>query len=289
MEDEIISIKKEWIAKDIKSYSTHPLYSVQVNKSKCRVVIRCNDLPHWLPLTENADESMTLFLNDYIPKSGEQVLTVEIYPYEGVQYLPADAVADIRLQFAEDKMTTPITEIEHLQEQSLPENIGDKKLNFYEMKFLFKAKVPFDFSNDLNSAQDLKNVSDIEKKVVAKYNDLKTMMETGKGIEFVKNFKHNFKSSSYLYSSKTELLSTLNKEDDNDLILFCTKIGEFRKVPDFQNYEIMYGFGGKVVMLQNNKNKKTMFDIFVGGEFEDPFWYTIYLYMPSGSNELQIW
>lgn len=32
-----------------------------------------------------------------------------------------------------------------------------------------------------------------------------------------------------------------------------------------------------------------MFDIFVGGKYEDTFWYTIYLYMPELSNKLKIW
>lgn len=99
------------------------------------------------------------------------------------------------------------------------------------MKFLFKAKVPFNFSNDLNSAQHIIKIPDIEKKIVAKFNEPKLMMETGKGVEFVKNFKLNFKSSCYLYASKTELLSTLNKEDDKDLISFCSTVGKYRKVP----------------------------------------------------------
>lgn len=289
MEEKIIDIKKNWIEQEFITYPTHPLYSLQVNKNKCRVVVRCNGLPHWLPLTENSGESMTLYLNDYIPKSGRQLLTIEIYPNEGSQYFPADVVADVRLQYAKDKMTTPINEFQSITQQSLPEDTGDKKLSYYEMKISFDATVPYDFSNDLASAQNLSKISDIDQKLLAKYNYLKKLMETGEGVKFVNEFKHNYKLSNYLYASKNELLSTINKEDDNDLILFCSDEGDYRKISEFKDYEVVYGFNGKVAMLRSKRNKKTMFNVLVGGEYDDPFWYTIYLYMPQGSNELKLW
>lgn len=70
-----------------------------------------------------------------------------------------------------------------------------------------------------------------------------------------------------MYATKEELLSTINKEDDNDLILFSSGEGDYRRVPEFKDYEMVFDYDGKVVMLQSKENKKTMFNVFVGGEY----------------------
>ncbi|QAR30784.1 hypothetical protein EQP59_05240 [Ornithobacterium rhinotracheale] len=289
MEEEIIRLNKETIEKLV-NYPTHPVYSIQVNKMKCRVAVLVNGLPHWLPLTENVGESMTLYLNRYIPKSGKQLITVQIYPNEGVEFFPYDAVADIRLQYAPDKFKTPIYEYQVMTEQSLPEDIGGKRLSYYEMKIPFEAVVPYDFSEELNQAQDLTQIPNIKQKILAKYNYLKKIMEDGDGIAFVKEQEHSsFYGANYLYATKEELLGALNMEDDNDIELFCSHEIEYRKIPEFTNYELVFGLDGKVVFLRSKKDKKTMFKVYVGGEYEDPFEYNFYLYMPEGSNELKIW
>lgn len=291
MEKEIINIYTEE-ANLMINYPNYPLYSLVVNKMKCRVVVRVNGLPHWIELTANHGESMALYLNSYLPKSGIQTLTVEIYPNEGVEYIPDGAVADFRLTYAPDRHKTEITDYEVLVEKSLPEDIGEMKLPYFEITIPFEATLPYDFSQELELAQNLEDIPDIEKLVVAKYNQLKKLMESGKGVEFVKEFKYQrFRSSNYLYATKTELLSTINFNDNNSLILFCLSNGdiEYRKIPEFKDYEMVFGFGGKVVMLRSIKNKKTLFNVYVGGEYSNPFWNTIYLFMPEGADELKVW
>lgn len=150
--------------------------------------------------------------------------------------------------------------------------------------------VPYDFSKELTTSKDLTKIVDIEQKVLSKYNYLKKLMETGEGVRFAKEYQNaQYRSTNYLYATKEELLSTLNMDDESDLILFCSNEGEYRRVPEFKDYEMVFGFDGKVVMLRSKKYKKTLFNVYVGGEYDDPFWYTVYLYMSEGSNELKLW
>ena len=144
---------------------------MQVNKNNCRVLVSCNDIPHWVTFFDNNGSSTPLFLNDYIPKSGKQVITIQIYPKEGQEFIADNADVDVKLKYAKDK-DDGVESYENLAHIELPEDIGSKKLPYFELKILFEANVPYDFSKDLLNAQDLSKVPNIEEKIFKKYNQL---------------------------------------------------------------------------------------------------------------------
>lgn len=288
MKEQITVLRKEVISK-IETYDTRPMYAVQINKNKCRVLIKCNDIPHWLTFYENYGESFLAYLNNYIPKSGKQLLTIQVFPKEGDKFIAENANADIRLVYMKDKDDS-IQDFENLVELSLPENLGDLELPYYEFTIPFDAVVPFNFSKELETAKDLTKMKNIEEKVLAKYEQLKKMIEKGEGAEYVKQMDNKYtRVQNTLYGTEKELLATLNENDDSDIWLFSSKDVEYRRVPEFKNYEIVFGYNGKLVQLRSIKTKKTMIQIYVGEEYDEPAWDDIFLYIPAGSNELKVW
>ncbi|MCD8177638.1 MAG: hypothetical protein LUE98_09495 [Tannerellaceae bacterium] len=151
------------MAERIRKYDSQPYYTLQVNKQVCRVLIRINDLPLWYDFFEDEGESLLLPINDLIPQSGEQHITVEVYPRSIEKTLSDKAHVNVKLIYAPDR-NTPMNEFQVIAEYNLPEALGDQKLPRYDVNGVFNAHVPFDFSHQLQKARDLTKVPDIEKK-----------------------------------------------------------------------------------------------------------------------------
>ncbi|MDN3673014.1 hypothetical protein QWY99_08115 [Flavobacterium branchiarum] len=287
MYDDIIAYQDKMYDK-IKNFTTRPLYVLQVNKNNCRVLVSCNEIPHWMIFLNNTGESGPVFLNDYIPKSGKQLITIQIYPKAGQEFIVANADLDIKLKYAKDKDDGINTYI-NLAHVQLPENIGNKKLPYFELTIPFEADVPWDFSKDLEMAQDLSKIPNIEKKVVAKYNQLRDLLVEGDGLSFLKELEYSdLKKVSCLYFTKKELLKE-NKIENSD-IKPIRKDVKNRKVYPIENYEMTFSANNKLVLLRRKKDKEEVLNV----EFEtesgiDGSIRCTILYMPEGSDELKVW
>ncbi|RWX00577.1 hypothetical protein [Flavobacterium cerinum] len=284
---EIVEFQSKMYDK-IKKFDKRPLYSLQVNKNNCRVLVLCNDIPHWLTFYENDGESMAPYLNNYIPKSGKQTVTVQVFPKEGEEYIAANADLDLKVRYAADKEDGVDTH-RVLASAELPEDIGDRKLKYFEIKIPFEAKVPFDFSKDLEQAQELKNIADIEQKVVKKYQQFKELLVKGDGLSFAKEFEYSdLKSCTYLYATKEELIAA-DKSDNADISRVRLDVKN-RKVHPITNYEMVFFAGGKLVLLRTAKDKKDMlrveYDTEAGTDGDEK---PAILYRPAGSTELKVW
>jgi hypothetical protein len=287
MEEEIIAYQSKKYDK-IEKFGARPLYILQVNKNNCRVLISCNDIPHWITFFDNVGASTPLFLNDYIPKSGKQIVTIQIYPKEGQEFIADNADVDIKLKYAKDKNdgVDTYTDLDHVE---LPEDIGSKKLPYFEMKIPFVANVPFDFSKDIESAQDLSKVLNVEEKIIDKYNQLRNLLVKGDWFNFMKEIEHSdLKSCSYLYATKQELIAE-DKRENMDITRLKLDVKN-RKVNPIENYEIVLYANNKLGILRNKKDKTEILNV----EFEtqrgiDGATKPIILYLPVGSNELKVW
>ncbi|MDN3673016.1 hypothetical protein QWY99_08125 [Flavobacterium branchiarum] len=287
MHDDIIAYQDKMYDK-IEKFDKKPVYILQVNKNNCRVLVSCNDIPHWMTFFDNTGESGPAFLNDYIPKSGKQLVTIQVYPKEGQEFIAANADLDIKLQYTKDKNdgVNTYTNLAHLQ---LPDNIGSKKLPYFELTIPFEADVPFDFSEDLETAQDLSKISNIEKKVVAKYNQLRDLLVNGDGLAFIKELEYSdLKSCSHLYGTKEELIAD-DKDENMDIIRSRLDVKN-RKVSLIENYEIIFSAKNRLVILRNKKDKTEIITV----EYEVPKGIDratkpVILYMPEGSDELKVW
>ena len=287
MEKEIVVFQDQLYNK-IKKYSKRPLYIVQVNKKNCRALVLCNDIPHWLTLYENTDESMALYLNNYIPKTGPQVLSVKVYPREGEDFITEMAAVDLKICFAADK-DHGVDQYKTITKAELPADIGTKKLKYYEFEVPFEATVPFNFSAELANAQNLKSVPGIETKVVEKYKQLQGYLVKGDGLSFARAFeKSDLKSSTYLYATKQELIA--DDQAENVDVQRARLDLKNRKVKPIEQYELVFFAGGKLAKLQTSKDKKEMLTVdFEDGNGQSGFEKPVLLYLPAGSKELEIW
>ncbi|TRX36979.1 hypothetical protein FNW52_06990 [Flavobacterium sp. ZT3R18] len=289
MEEEIIAYQSKMYDK-IEKFDTRPLYILQVNKNNCRVLVSCNDIPHWTTFYENIGESQAVYLNNYIPKSGSQIVTIQIYPKEGQEYIADNADVDIKLKFAKD-IDDGVDVYKNLAHVELPEDIGSKKAPYFELKIPFTANVPWDFGKDLETAQDLSKVPNIEEKIVAKYNQLRDLLVNGDGLSFLKEIEYSdLKSCSYLYATKEELLVEDKREnmDVEQANLNYTN----RIIEEIENYEVVFGYNNKLILLRSKKNKESRIRVEYdapNGKGRDGVSKPITLYIPSGSNELKVW
>ncbi|MFB9066347.1 hypothetical protein, partial [Flavobacterium branchiarum] len=194
----------------------------------------------------------------------------------------------IKLQYTKDKNdgVNTYTNLAHVQ---LPDNIGSKKLPYFELTIPFEADVPFDFSKDIETAQDLSKIPNIEKKVVAKYNQLRDLLVEGDGLSFLKEIEYSdLKKTSYLYFTKKEIL--IQDKTDNLDIKRVKKDVKNRKLYPIENYEMTFSANNRLVLLRRKKDKQEM--IYLEFENESGIDGSIrctVLYMPEGSDELKVW
>lgn len=289
MEKEIIAYQNKMYDK-IQKFDKNPLYILQVNKNNCRVLITCNDIPHWMTFYNNIGESNPVFLNNYIPKSGIQMLRIQVFPKQGETYIAENADLNLKLLFSKDK-NDGVDKYTSLMNAELPEDIGQKKLPYYEIKMPFDAKVPWDFSKDLELAQDLSKIVHIENKVVAKYEQLRSLLLEGDGLSFLKEVENSdLKSSSHLYATKEELLAD-DKEENMDITRSRLDVKN-RIVKPIDNYEILFFHNKKLALLRDKNTKDDILNV----EYDDPNGQgkdgaskPVILYMPAGTNEFKVW
>lgn len=280
----------EEIYKQVHTYTSRPLYSVQVDKTGCRMFIEIKGNVDY-GFTENNGESMTLPLNFFITKSGLQTAIIKIYPKAGDLYITKFAMANLTFYYAPDKDTS-INEYKEIAKYSLPKELEEQKLPYYEAQVTFDAQVPFDYSKILTESQDLTKISDIESKVVKKYNDLakiihdldKLAYEKNKKLFSLRVFESNYETDKNVI--RNEVTDTLN--------IFNSTIVNREMLPII-NYKIQYYAGNKIVALWNVKNLECTLRLkgkfkkkdgsIINYEVSDP----LFLYMPTGSNELKVW
>lgn len=133
MEKEIIAYQDKMYDK-IEKFDNKPLYVLQVNKNNCRVLVSCNDIPHWITFFDNDGASTPLFLNDYILKSGNQIVKIQIYPKEGQEFIADNADLDIKLKYAKDK-NDGVDTYTNLLHVELPEILGVKNYLILSLKY----------------------------------------------------------------------------------------------------------------------------------------------------------
>ena len=278
------------LQKQIHKYKQRPIYTAQVDKTGCRIYIELKDNIDY-GFTENNGESMNLPLNFFITKSGKQTAIIKVYPKEGDLYITKYAMVNISFYYAPDK-DSKMDEYQVIQKYSLPEGLESKKLPYYEEKVTFDVTVPFDYSKILDNAQDLTKVSEIDDKIVNKYNEMRKIIQDLDQLKYEKNkifFSTRVFESSYEVNEdeiRTAVTDTLN--------IFNPSLQNREMLP-IQNYRVQYYAGGKIVALWNIQNLecalrlKGKFKKKDGKIMDYEVSDVLFLYMPLGSNELKVW
>lgn len=166
----------------VKTYSEKPAYYLQINKAGCRLLVRVDDIPIGHHFTKNDSQSMLYPINDILFGSGKHTVSIQVYPCTGEAEVTKNASVNIKVVHYKEKL---VGMPETLVELDTPEDIGTKKVAvYYADSISFNATLPFDHKRILAEAKDLRNVPDLEKKVLEHYNKVRQMMIDGKYYEY---------------------------------------------------------------------------------------------------------
>ena len=271
-------------------YSNTPVYSVQVSKQGCRVIIEAYAEDY--RFVENNGESMMIPFNYMITNSGEQKVKIKIYPKEGEQYLTKYAHVQVNLYHAPSK-ESGLKDYQKINSFALPEGLEPQKLPYYEHVLTFDAQVPYDYSDSLAKAKDLRNIPNIRGLVEKKYKGIWEISKNNDFANFAKEFIPSFaKVSNTTYESKEEISKLYINY--NGITITTDKLFDKQFLP-LDDCELQFYADGKVVSLWHKKSFNGGLSM-TGkykdekGEIKENFSDTpIFLYMPAGSNELKVW
>lgn len=266
-------------------YPKTPVYSLQMNKQGCKLVVEMeNNIVY--RLIEIKGESIMIPLNVMITKSGKQSLKIEIYPKDGDQYLTKYAYVQVNIFNAPNKSSS-LKDYAKISEFTLPQGLEAQKLPYYEKIIEFEANVPFDYSKELNVSADLSKIKDIEGKVVKKYNEVREICEKS---DIVAYNQLSIQSSALVYNTTYTTIEEIKTSQQTNRFGIVESNLKNRKFLPIENYKIQFYANNKIVALwQKNHNPS----LYMSGENSsgktveggDP----LFLYMPEGSTELKAW
>lgn len=280
------------IKSEVKNYSETPVYTAQIEKQGCKLVLEMVGNVDYR-MVENNGESMMLPLNAMITKSGSQTAIIKIYPKDGENFLSKYAYTKIIFYYAANKSARR-ADYKKLAEFELAAGLEEKKLPYFETKIQFDAAVPFDYNRELVEARDLKSIPGIEQKVVQKYNEILKACENLDSIAYNKFLIH---SSVLVYNTTYTAPNQIEeREKSGSLLALVDPQIKDRQFSPLQNYTIQYYANGKIVALWQKNHKPLLYlkgkvsskkDGVGAKPFEagDP----IFLYLPKNADGLQVW
>lgn len=275
----------EEIIKLVHQYSTTPIYSLQMSKQGCKLVVEMENNVDYR-LVENNGESIMIPLNVMITKSGKQRLKVKIYPKEGDQYITKYAHVQINIYNAPNKNSS-LKDYAKIAEFTLPQGLEEKKLPYYEHAIEFMAEVPFDYSHELEQAKKLKDIPDIEQRVVKKYEEVKAMCERYDALGYNELSIHQ---SALVYNTTYTSIEEIKEQKKKNQFGIVERGLSDRRFFPIQDYYIQYYADGKIVALWQ-KNHEPM--LYMTGKTKSGRDYKsgdpLFLYIPKDSNELKAW
>ncbi len=225
------------------------------------------------------------FINQYIIKNGIQKVHVKlVHPFveRGGEIPPK------KLQKLDDDLRIDLVDIKKDYQTTLVKKLDfpeiQQPIPFIEYEWEFEAELPFELEGWKNS-QDLTiwDENELEKEVVAKFNLLRNILNSGNGGEFVKELefanKEYFISEYFDENQKNEYRSNLIEQ-----------YGYLKGlIPPIENYSMRIMGDGKVVALET-LGKYIGQGILTTENKEEGSVYQIYvmLHIPKGKKEFEI-
>ncbi len=274
---------KKKLIDSLKNYSEKRVYYANVDKGGCRVEITVNDMLFNNYFTEWGATG-TIPMNLSILKSGKQKVKVKIFPDAN-----NESLTDItRLQITITYSPTPTSSLEEqvvVLDWNLPQEIIAKRLPVYETILEFDAVVPYDYTYRINGAVDLRTIPNIEQLAFNKMKEIRQLYEKGDVETYWKMVFDKYEQyANSLYQTPEDIAEDI-KEDLNDF-------GDHknRKILPIDDYEMFFYAEGRIIILLERTTRETLLKCSYTDEqgFECEVGLPTELYMPCGSNELQI-
>ena len=275
----------EEIISQVHNYSSTPMYSLQMNKQGCKLVVEMENNVDYR-LVENNGESMIIPLNAMITSSGKQTLKIKIYPKDGEQFLTKYAHVQINIFNAPTK-ESGLKDYKKIAEFTLPQHSEAQKLPYYEQSVDFEAIVPFDYSKELASAADLSKIKNIEDLVMNNYKQVKEICEKSDVTAYNKLSIH---SSALVYNTTYTSTEDIKKDQQSNRFGIVDNNLKNRNFLPIEEYYMQFYANNKIVALWQKNHHPALYmkgENASGKEVEggDP----LFLYIPTGSSELKAW
>ncbi|WP_165750518.1 hypothetical protein [Cellulophaga sp. Z1A5H] len=235
--------------KDYKySNKKRPGYYLQINNQNCYYDIRVNDLPASNYFREHPAYSVRTPLNLMILKSGEQKISVKIFPFIGEE-LSEKAALQLQLVRYSD-MTDPdhgFGRFTILWEWEMPK-VGNQKLPLFVMETEFDAKVPYTLETLDLYAQDLSELQeeDVLKEVIEHFT-IKRQTIINKTQDRDHLERHLKRALVQLYKGKK-----LSDKTIDGMI----NIKDGKEPQPLEDFEIKYYYNNKVVTLVRRSDQR---------------------------------
>jgi len=278
------------INRRVKKYDQQPVYWVEIDKSGMHMMLfEVNNIPLAYAYTGQSEFRIDL-LNPYIETSGEQELRIRAYTTRGSFFRGRYGTPTVRIGYSPDKRQGD-AEPQYLTDYiTLPDSILDTGTQYWDTTITFQAQVPWDCSERLAGATDLRTLPNLEEQVLKKYEQLRQNFIDCDVTEIVKQAAGKVKreyETNYIASGALML-----NDIKRDLTIYAPNHPD-KVVYPISYYELALYKDGKLVQLRGRENKKgALRTVEYNTNFqEDPFDvnHNFLLYLPEGATELQVY
>ena len=289
--------------KSINHYDKEPMYFIRPIQNNCTYEILVNDFPVYDDFESLEILATPVEINGAILKSGEQTITVRMYPVGDLLKDNYDIGETITTLLDNTSMKVEVVKYDAY---NISHKLSDEKtvlkhysptkgstkkfigagLPYYEYTFSFNAEVPYENEGWLNG-EDLTKFEKkkLESEVVEAYNDFKSIHSNNDIDNFTRlEYDYILRSCVAYYRNKKYIKNLWNEHVEP--LSFKNK--EYQKI---ENYEMKFYGNNRIVCLKfpNNENIDSRL------RRESAFWFkynngdgirgwfsNIYLYIPKG-------
>ncbi len=279
------------IAQQVKHYDKQPLYWLEAeNTGGPYMLFEINGIPLSYAFTKRQPDHRIDYLNPYIEKSGKQTLKIRAFASENASFEKRWYKMSVRIGYGADKRELDAAP-EYLTDIiTLPDYVLDNGTQYWDTTITFNAEVPWDHSDRLVNAVDLRILPDLEERVLRKYGELRQYFVNCDiaGIYEVTKERIIYKKESLYKTSLKDL-----KKDTEKRLLTPKPNHPDKKVFPIRNYELVLYKHGKIALLRGIYDKSAVIKLteYDPEAYPEPYevkWH-VFLFMPEGETQLQVY
>src|SRR5690554_6078319 len=276
------------IAQEVDDYEDQPVYWVDIHSGGLvKTLLELNGIPFSYAYTTRYNEFRVDLINPLIEKSGEQQLKIRVFHDRGLDegdyfFLRVGYAPDIRQRESQPQYLTDSIKV--------PAYAQDWLTVYWDTTITFQAQVPWDYSERLARATDLRTLPNLEEQVLKKYEQLRqNFIDCDVAAHLAEDQSGLTRYFSSVYYSERE---KIHEEIFDSRLSFRPNHPEKRVLP-IQNYELVLYNEGKIVALRGREDKDWILRQYeywpeLQERLAEARYYKL-LYLPEGATELKVY
>lgn len=279
--------------KTVNTYDYEPDYQLWVWSSDCYFEVLVNDMPVMKWFFNSGSIGNRLPITEIL-KSGEQRITIKMYPPEGQQKLSDRVKLELKIiertegmSIDEEKIVYEYKTKQNVDEYDV-ETFANKDLPYFESQGLFLAKVPYELKGWTES-KDLSKIKlkELTKQVIEAYTAYGNAIQNRNLEKMAKTLYNKEKEIAQIWFYKTKEKS---ENRWNNYQGICNRKG--LKIQPLEDYKIQFYGNGRVIALERTdsdyRGESALFVEYVKDGVEKVSFQDFLLHMPKGSNKLEV-